>query len=223
MFLRAMRLIQISRKKGGEKFYISKRLRTGLIYSAWTGPRNSSLTHFRENADVVHDYTRPKKDTDYAYACSRSIFSPWMKPASPWNRCNRVTAASPRLKFCRANASLKKFNPRRKTRFSRLLRFSSNNFEGRTFLAIESKRFRRGRKLDDKRASNTWPVQRWTLLTKVQVRRTNTLASAAPLCVTSTLAHLRRSGDSISAQWENMATQKEKRHNCCACSSVKVI
>lgn len=47
----------ITRKKKKKTFYVSKQLRAGLIYSAWTGPRNSSLTHFRENADVAD----PKK------------------------------------------------------------------------------------------------------------------------------------------------------------------
>lgn len=60
-------------KKRKNTFYVSKRLRAGLIYSAWTGPRNSSLTHFRENADVARLYTPGrKKDTDYAYARSIS-------------------------------------------------------------------------------------------------------------------------------------------------------
>lgn len=81
---RPMQLIQISRKK--KTFYVSKR--AGLIYSAWTGPRNSSVTHFRENADVARLYTIYREKKYGLRLCLLSINLALMKPAPSWNRCN---------------------------------------------------------------------------------------------------------------------------------------
>lgn len=74
---RPMQLIQISRKK--KTFYVSKR--AGLIYSAWTGPRNSSVTHFRENADVARLYTIYREKKYGLRLCLLSINLALMKPA----------------------------------------------------------------------------------------------------------------------------------------------